>query len=209
MTRSAISLYMIATCSLVVVAPGRFAIGLLLAFELIFLLGFSTLFRKVLKKLKLGLLFAPALVIFLVFMTMLFRQLLFIWMPEVALQLGFVIYLPAISPFSTVFIFDEKEFSFKDEIQNAFKPAVNAACYTVIFSLIRDIVGYGTISFPGKNKIHEIVLFKSTNINAFSFLATIPGAIVMSAFFLSVYLAIERKINIQKEAGLLKNEVDL
>ena len=202
MTRSAVSLYMIATCSLVVVAPGRFVAGLLLAMELMFLLVFASLFRKFLKILKLGMLFIPSLLLFIVFATMFFRQILVIWMPELAMQLGFVIYLPAISPFSTVFLFDEKDLSIKDEIQAVIKPALIASCYTIVFSFIRDVLGYGTITFPGVSRMNEIVLFSSQNITSFTFLATIPGALVMSSLFLALYLAIERKVKILKEAGV-------
>lgn len=202
MTKSAVSLYMIATCSLVVVAPGRFVAGLLLAMELVLLLIFASLFRNLLKFLKLGLLFIPSLLLFIVFGTMFYRQILLLWMPDIALQLGFVIYLPAISPFSTVFLFDEKDLSVKDEIQAVIKPALIAACYTIVFSLVRDVLGYGTITLPGIGRMNEIVLFPSQNITSFTFLATIPGALVMSSLFLALYLAIERKIKILKEAGV-------
>ena len=86
----------------------------LLAMELMFLLVFASLFRKFLKILKLGMLFIPSLLLFIVFATMFFRQILVLWMPELAMQLGFVIYLPAISPFSTVFLFDEKDIFYYD-----------------------------------------------------------------------------------------------
>ena len=53
MTRKAISIYMAAICAIVIVAPGRFVCGIVIAVELICLMLFGLLLKSLLKKMNL------------------------------------------------------------------------------------------------------------------------------------------------------------
>ena len=202
MTRKAISIHMALTCAIAVALPGRFAFAIIVAFELFFLMTTGTLFRSLLKVLKIKELKSIALCIFIVSMTMLFRELLTLLMPEVALQLSFAIYLPAISTFSSVFLFDEHNYTLKEELKENLIPALIFSVYILIQNLLRDLLGYGTFTLPAKGKIFEVLLIKSDRISFFSFLATIPGAIVISALFMALYLTFENRMRIFKRADI-------
>lgn len=204
MNRKTISIYMTATCAMSIVVPGRFAIGIIIAIEVLLLSIFGILFRNLLCILKIKELKSVAICSLIVAFTILFKQILILISPETALQLSFIIYLPAISSFSSVFLFEEKRRSLKEEISLNVSTSLVFAIYILIFSLIRDIIGYGTITLISLNKIIEIVIFDSNYIAAGTFFATIPGALVLSALFLAAFLTIEKKALIIKKVGINK-----
>ena len=204
MTRKAISIYMTATCAMAIVIPGRFAIGIIIATEVFLLTVFGTLFSALLKTLRITELRTAAMCAFLVSFTVLFKQLLILSMPETALQLSFVLYLPSISSFTTVFLIKEKLPPLKTDLLGNFAPPFIFTVYMLVFVLIRDCIGYGTITLPAPGKMIEIVVFPEWYSAAGTFFATIPGALVLSALFLSLFLAMEEKFKIIVKAGIDK-----
>ena len=107
MTRKAISIYMAATCAIVIVAPGRFVCGIVIAIELICLMLFGLLLKSLLKKMNLEKIEQVLILSFVIFFTVFFKQILVQIMPVIALQLSFVIFLPSISTFTTVFLLED------------------------------------------------------------------------------------------------------
>lgn len=202
MTRKAISIYMAATCAIVVVAPGRLVCGLIIAFELMMLMLFGLLFKALVKKMNLENLEQPAILSFVVFFTILTKFLITLLMPEVALQLGFVIFLPSISTFTTIFLLEEKEMTLKESLSNDLPAALRFSLYIILVSLIRDVVGFGTITLPDIGKQMEIILFSSEKVSTFTFLATIPGSLILNALLLASYLYVEKKVIIMRKAGI-------
>ncbi len=202
MTRKAVSLYMATTCAMVVAVPGRLGNGIVIAVELCFLMCAGTLFRSLLKMLRLRQLKVASMCTFIVACTVFFREVLSLMMPETALQLSFALYLPAISTFSSVFLFDERNLSLSEELKNNMVPASVFSAYIVLLSLARDVLGYGTLTLPFPGGMIELVLFDSGRITWLSFLATIPGALVVSALIMALYLTLEKRIGIIEKAGL-------
>ncbi len=202
MTRKAVAIHMALTCAMAVALPGRFAFALIVAFELCFLMLTGTLFRSLLKILKMKELKSICLCTFIVSMTMLFREIVCLLMPETALQLSFVFYLPAISTFSSVFLFDEQNLVLKDELKVNLVPVLVFSAYILIQNLLRDILGYGTFTLPAKGKMLEVVLIKSERISFLSFFATIPGAIMISSLVMAFYLTFENRMEILKKADI-------
>lgn len=195
---------MTATCAMTIVIPGRFAVGIILAVEMFLLTLTGTLFSALLKKLRLDSMNTVAMCAFLVSFTIFFKQLLGLFMPETAVQLSFVIYLPSLSSLSTVFLIKTKQPPLKTSILGNLGPTVIFAVYIIIFTLIRDIIGYGAITLPAPGKAAEIVFFPETYTAFGTFFATIPGALVLSALFLSLFLAIEENFKILIKAGIDK-----
>ena len=202
MTRKAISIYMAATCAIVIVCPGRLVCGIVIALELCILMLFGLLFRTLLSKLRMENMMQSTMLVFVVFLTLLYKQILCLLMPELALQMSFIIFLPSISTFTTVFLLEEDVPSMSVIIKNDMVSAGLFACYVIVISLIRDVLGFGTLTLPYYGKQIELVLFKSENISALTFLATIPGAIVLTALFLSGFIYVEKKFNIIRKAGV-------
>lgn len=202
MTKKAISIYMTATCAMMIVAPGRFVCGILLALEVILIMLFGTLFRAFLRKIKLQKLSQTCVMILTISVVIFYKQLIILFMPEIAIQMGFIIYLPAISTFATVFLMENQQESLKTELKQNMIPAFLFSLYSLLTSLFRDILGFGTITLPSMGKQLEIILFNEDKISPLNFIATIPGAFVLSALLLAAYLAIERKFNILKNAQM-------
>ena len=204
MTKKAVSIYMAMTCATSIVVPGRFAVGIVFALEALFINLLTTLFRSLLDILKVKQVFTVLMCVFTVSMTILFKQLLILFMPQTAMQLSFALYLPAISSFSTTFLFGEKRFSLKEDVINNISPALVFSIYMLVTMLLRDVFGYGTLTFPAARKMVEISLFPENYTFAGSFIATIPGALFFSAIVLAVFLECENKYEILKRAGMQK-----
>lgn len=202
MTRKAISIYMAATCAIVIVAPGRFVCGILIAAELLILMLFGLLFKSFIKKIKIEKMEQPVMLCFVIFATIFCKRLIALFMPEVALQLGFVLFLPSISTFTTVFLLEETDMSLKESLKKDMPAAVLFAAYILLVSLIRDIIGFGTITLPASGHQLEFVLFSENRISSATFIATIPGSLILNALLLSAYLFVEKKMNIIKKAEL-------
>ena len=87
-----VSIYFSASLACMIPFPGRFAYGLILASELFVLVFGATLFRAAIRKLEFvrsGNLF---FMVFVIFLTMLFRQILAALLPIAALSAGFALY---------------------------------------------------------------------------------------------------------------------
>ncbi len=201
MTKKAFSFQMATTCVMAIAAPGRFYVGLLLSLEILFLMIVVTLFRFFIGFIKLKNLEAISLCTFIVSCAMFFKEFLAFLMPAMALQLSFVIFLPAVSTFPLCFLLDDKERSVKETLRLNIVPIAISSGYVICISFLRDILGYGTITFPSFGKVIEIVIFKGERITLLSFIATIPGALLLSSVLLMVYLLFEKKIDILKKVG--------
>ncbi len=204
MTRKAISIYMAATCAIVIIAPGRFACGLIIGVELILLMLTGLLFKALVKKINIPNLEQPLMLSFAIFFTILFKQALILISPILALQLSFVLFLPAISTFTTVFLLEEKNITLKESLVQNMPVSFGFVIYILFVFLIRDTIGFGTISLPSYGGLFEIELFSPEKVSFRSFFATIPGSLVLNALFLSFYLWFEKKIHIIKNAGVKK-----
>lgn len=202
MSKKAISVYMAATCAIGIVSPGRFVCGLVIAVEIFMLMILGDLFRSLLKVLKLEKIQQVLLLIFVVYITGMVKLFLTFIMPELALQMGFLLFLPAISTFTTVFLIAEDNLTLKNRLASDFPAALLFASYMLFVSLLRDFFCYGTISLPNIGRPLEIVLFNSESVSAMTFLATIPGALILTSLLLALFLFIENKIHILQKVGL-------
>ena len=193
MCKRFVSLYFSASLACMIPFPGRFAYGLLLVVELFALVFAATLLRDAIRKLefvRIGNVLCMSLIVAL---AILFRQILAVFLPLAALTLGFALYVPAVSAFAAgCFPSDETE-----GIRSILKRNMNAASlfsgFALAFFLLRDIVGFGTITYIGLRGIAEKVLFDSERIAVASFFATIPGALIALAIIFAVSAFIAAK----------------
>ena len=186
-----VSIYFSASLACMIPFPGRFANGLILASELFVLVFGATLFRAAIRKLEFvrsGNLF---FMVFVIFLTMLFRQILAALLPIAALSAGFALYVPAISAFTAGF-FSENESGESILKRNVFYTAIFCA-FVLVFFLLRDLVGFGTITYITARGIAEKVLFDSERVAFASFFATIPGVLFSLALIAVVRAFIASK----------------
>lgn len=186
-------IYIGTTLAIVLSFPGRIAYGIfaLLHFNVsvvLLTLMFYAINLLNVKFLRLGICSLE-----LVALTILYKQLLVIFCPVAALTIGFSFYLPAVSAVViTIFNLRIKN-SIKESCLDKLKKSLSISTFCFIIFVLRDILGFGTITLPNWQsllviKIPEIPFLEG---NSFmSFFATIPGCMVLTVliFFAALKL---------------------
>ena len=162
---------------LLIAVPGRFAYGLciLLVLVMIFLCG--SIFKKLLYKLGIQDLQVVLISIFLVAITVVFRQLLILFCPILALTMGYAVFMPALSAFLLNNLYEYKKNS-SLEMKASMRQVLYFCGWMLLIFLIRDVAGFGTITLPAYNDIVVIHIIKSvpSGVSAGTALASIPGS---------------------------------
>ena len=185
--------------ALLIQTPGRFVYGLTIMIELFLLVLVGTLSISLIRKIKLEEIASLILMTILIAFTILFRQILAITYSEIALTLGYILYFPTLSIFLLNNLFIIESESLKIRLISNVKSSMIFIVLGLLFFLFRDIAGYGTFTFFGKNhNLYEKVLFITDEIGIFSFVASIPGALIMSGLLLLMISFISKKIKIIK-----------
>lgn len=189
--------YLAAYLSLIIPTPGRFVFGMTLMLELVILMFFGTLISIGIEKLKLKELKTVIILFSMLVITVIYRQIFILLQPEVILTLGFTIYLVPISTFLISFLFKTENLPIKDLLTKSTLRSVKFALCGILFFLLRDILGFGTFTFFGPNhQIFEKVLFNEDSVGILSFLATIPGALLLSSLITYFHLTVKKKFTI-------------
>lgn len=196
MAKKSIYIFITLSLSLAVPFPARFAIGCFLVILLNLLMFSSTMFRYVISLFKLNELSDIFVIAFMIFITMLYKQIIAAISPETAIQLGFLIFLPVVSSFFIGYIFGEKPKTISEDLEKNMSHTMIYSLFALLLFLIRDIFGFGTFTYITFSGIKEIVIFSSTKTSTFTFLATIPGALVCTALMLSLYIFLMNKMHI-------------
>ena len=195
----------VAFLAILIPTPGRFVYGFTVIFEMALLMVLGTLLDELIKKLKLTHLKTVLLMMIILFISVFYRQIIVILHPEVALVLGFVLYLPPISLFLMGFLFRNNDLPLKNRLLKNSILILTVIIFGLIFFLIRDILGYGTFTFFGNShQIYEKVILTSDKLGIFSFLASIPGSLMLLGLFLYLHIFVSQKINIIKNAEVKK-----
>lgn len=193
-------IFIAASFALLTAAPGRLAYGLPLILELNILMASTNAFHSFVKKFDMGTLSDILTVSFILFMTILFKQVLIFFSPVIALTLSFCIYIPALSVFLLASVFQAQNVS--ESSGKNFETTFWFSVFALVFFILRDILGYGTISIPVPNGIKESYLFNSYDTAFLSFFATIPGALIILVLCMSFLLTVQLKMNTIEKAGL-------
>lgn len=128
-----------------------------------------------------------------------FRQLLILIQPEVVMVLGIVIYLVPISYFFIGYVFANQDQPLAARLKLNMIHMTTFAIYALAFFLVRDLVGYGTFTFFGSGmRIVEKVIIPADRIGIASFIASIPGATLLSAVILFSHIIVRNKYSIIK-----------
>lgn len=187
-------IFISAYLALLIPTPGRFVYGLTLMLELLLLTCVGLLINALINKLKLEKIRTVIFMTTMVSFTVLYRQLFIIWQTELALTLGYLFYLPAVSLFTIGLLYKENDKSMAQRAKYCFTNVSIFCLIGLLLFLFRDIAGYGTFTFFGANHmIYEKVLFGGNDTGIFTFFASIPGALVLAGVFLFVWTIIKNK----------------
>lgn len=188
-------IYIAAFLALLIPTPGRFVYGLTLMIELFLLTCAGLLINALINKLKLENIRTVIFMTTMVSFSVLYRQLFIIWQTELALTLGYLFYLPAVSLFTIGLLFTDNEKPIAERAKYCFSNVAVFCLVGLVFFLFRDIAGYGTFTFFGSNHmIYEKILLRSNNTGVFTFFASIPGALVLAGVALFVHTVIKEKL---------------
>ena len=205
MKQKSIFTYLAAYLVLLIPTPGRFVYGMTLMLELVVLMFLGTLISIAIDKLKLKDLKTVIILFSMLVIAVVYRQIFIMLQPEIVLTLGFTLYLVPISTFLISFLFKPHNFENKELIVKSTWRSVKFALCGLIFFLIRDILGFGTFTFFGpKHQIFEKVLFNENSVGILSFLATIPGALLLSSLITYFHLTIKKKFTILDNVSRVK-----
>lgn len=195
-------MYIASFLALTIPSTGRFVYGLTLILELFILVISGILLNALVKKLKFEEIRTYFVSFFMIAITILYRQILVLTYTEIALTLGFIIYFPPVSVFLTHTLFTDNEEALSVKMKNSLLSTLIFGLIILIFFLFRDIAGFGTFTFFGKNhRIFEKVLFNPEKIGIFTFFASIPGALVLTSLTIYMFLFLRNKLRIISSSG--------
>jgi len=198
-------MYIASFLALTIAPTGRFVFGLTLIIELVLLEILGILINSLVTKLKFEQIRTYFVMFFMIAITVLYRQILVLTYTEIALILGFYLYFPPVSVFLTHTLFTENEETLEVRLKNNLLQTLVFSVIILLFYLFRDIAGYGTFTFFGKNhRIFEKVLFNPNKVGIFTFFATIPGALVLTGLIIYLFLFIKNKFRIISSKGEAK-----
>ena len=198
-------MYIASFLSLTIPTPGRFVFGFTLILELFILEVLGVLLNSLVTKLKFNEIRTYFVMFFMIAITLLYRQILVLTYTEVALNLGFLIYVPPVSVFLTHTLFSD----YHEPLVNRLKTILlNTSFFSFMilgFFLFRDIAGYGTFTFFGKNhRIFEKVIMNPEKVGIFTFFASISGALVLTGLVMYLFLFLRNKARIISGKGEIK-----
>lgn len=191
--------------AILIPTPGRFVYGVTIILEMAILMFIGTLLDVLIKKLNLVHLKTVLLMLIILFIAVFYRQIIVILHPEVALVLGFVMYLPPVSLFLLGFLYRDSDMSLKTRLSKNAIMILGVILIGLLFFLLRDVLGYGTFTFFGKHhQIYEKVLLNPEKLGIFSFLASIPGSLMLLGILLYLHIYVSYKFSIIKNAEVQK-----
>ncbi len=189
--------YLASYLVLLIPTPGRFVFGFTLMLELFLLMILGTLVILLINKFKLYELKTIILLFSMILIAVTFRQIFIMLQPEIVLTLGYIIYLPPVSAFIISFLHKNQDLDPVLLIKLNLTRTLIFVIFGLLFFLFRDIIGYGTFTFFGRqHQIFEKVIFDSNNIGILSFFATIPGTLLLSSLIAFLHLTIHQKFKI-------------
>lgn len=208
MNRNKPFVYSVAFLSLTIPPQGRFIYGLVLVLELLILEAAGTLINALVTKLKFDEIRSYFVMSMMICITMLFRQILAITYPEIILTLGYILYFPAVSSFMLYYIFSGMDEPLPKRLNYNLKKTFKFSIAILLFFLFRDIAGFGTFTFFGKNHtILEIIILNPDRIGLFMFFASIPGAIILVGVMIYLYILFKNRVNYHIEQAKKAGEV--
>ena len=198
MKKNNVILYISAFLSVVIPVPARFGWGILMLLTMNILMLLGTTAKFLIRKLDIKELEPVCLLIFLYSVTILCKQCLILFSPIAALTLSFSLYLIPISTFLLGYILTDKEMNPKVLYVKNMSASGIFTGYALFFYMIRELLAFGSISFPVRKGIHVIKLISTVKTEYTFFFATIPGAFVILAVLVAIYAFIERIVDINR-----------
>lgn len=209
MNRNKPFVYSVAFLSLTIPSQGRFVYGFVLVLEMLLLEIIGTLVNSVVTKLKFEEIRSYFVMSVMICVTIFYRQFLAIVYPEIVLTLGYILYFPTVSSFILYYMFSGMDKPLSKRLSENLKNTLKFSLAILLFFLFRDIAGFGTFTFFGRNhRICEIVILNPDQIGIFMFFASIPGAIILVGTMIYLYIQFKNRViyHVEKQKGKVENK---
>lgn len=182
----------------IVPLPSRFAYTLIMLLAVNFIMLSGTALKMFINKLDLENLESLLLVVFMISMTILFKQFLILFSPIIAFTIGYVIYFVPASAFLTGHILEPKEKYRANIFAINMRNSGILSGIAAIVSIIREFLAYGSFSLPFRDGIHIYKYPFVQSSTLLFFFSTISGAFVLTGLVFALFVFINRKIEIAR-----------
>ncbi len=205
MKKNEIRSYFPLSLAMLVPVPGRFAYGIILVALLFSLVSLGMLFKKFASRFFDEDLQNALSLIFVVFWCIFFKQIIILLSPLSALTLGICFFMPAFTPFVLGNVFCKTADSFPGELKSSLFSCGVFSVFSLLFFLIRDVIAYGTISFPCRNGIAQFSIFAPEKIPVVNRLwASFPGAVLLLLLFILLISLVMNNLEIVETSEIFE-----
>lgn len=193
--------YLAISLSLLIPVSGRFAFGIviLLFFNLSVILTVLTIHG--IWKFQFEYLTFSLVAFEIIAFTLLFRQIVVILCPIIAMSCGFAFFIAAAASVMIPMFFTESSTPLKEDLLLQLKSSLLISLFCLVFFLFRDIIGFGTVTLPVWQDILVLKIpYLYDHLNMLSFIGTIPGVLLIIGILLSIFIKFygKGKSDIQK-----------
>lgn len=197
MKKNELYVYSALSLAVLIPLPGRFAYGIIIVLMLYIFTTLGILFRKLSSMFFEYGLHSVLIAVMLISTSVLLRQILIMVSPFMAFVMGVNVYVPALTAFILGNLYRKTGLNLKDSLKLGLLKCNAFSIFALVFFFIRDVFGYSTITFPCKNGLLEIFVFSRNSISFLgSFLASLPGGIVLLAILLALIASTMKKLEI-------------
>lgn len=182
--------------SILVPSPARFGYMLVLVIVADVLLILGTAMQIAAEKLLMQELSEIMMLVFLVFGTVLAKQLLIFYSPVIAMTLSFVLYLVPVSSLLISRTVAVKVNDWRDLCISNLRIMGVFTGTLLLFSFFRELISFESISLPARYGLWVIKLNLHGFIKPSEFWGTIPGAFILLALVLAFMSLVQRRFNI-------------
>lgn len=205
--RKKIYFYIAANIAMLIPVPGRLAYAIILLVLFNIQMAVTTLFFHAIHRMNLASMRNALLALLIIALGILYKQIVIMVCPIAALTLSYCIFLPTLTSVIIEFFFLDYEHGVRPHLVVTMKKSCFMTVFNLFFFCIRDIFGYGTLTFPGLGSLVVIHLpYNPMITDAGVFLATIPGSLCLTALLLAVYIVGTKKISILLNSPIFMGE---
>lgn len=183
--------YAASLLAILIPMPGRLAYGLIFIISFNLVVLFSTLLSSLYIKLKMDMYLWVLMPLTYVFLITVIKLTLAYISPVLALQLGFLFYIQFFSIYVQNILHNVQGTNLKSSIIAKLQSGLWFTGIVFVFSLIRDILGYGTISLPTTRGLLSFELFSIEVVPQITIFASIFGAAILSALAIVLFIRLE------------------
>jgi len=185
-----IFLFILSLLPIIIATPARFGCGLVIILLLNLIMILGTTVRFFMSKVSTGNTERLIILLFLIFITIIYKRLLVLFSPILGIILSFALYFVPLSPISLELLVSKDDYS---NVHVFGKNMAYSGLYSLVlffFFIIREFLAYGSISFPVRSGIIPFEYFPWHS----SFWATISGGFILISIIYVILMFVDKKL---------------